>query len=81
MNRLHVYISFNIGIKSIGSGSQQQRYTITIIYCTTHESIPMHLDKAPYILPSEAAAVCTQEGGKRIRIYYIKREEHEYDYV
>ena len=30
----------------------------------------MHLDTVPYILPSEAAAaVCIQEGGKRIRLY------------
>ena len=33
----------------------------------------MHFDMAPYIRPSEAAAaaaaVCTQVGGKRIRLY------------
>jgi len=41
-------------------------YTVTI-YSTTHESNPLHLDTEPYILLSEAAAaVCIQEGGKRI---------------
>lgn len=44
----------------------------------------MHLDTAPYILPSEAAAaVCVQERGKRIRLYIRLLQGgggNEYDY-
>ena len=60
MDWLHIHISFGIDIKSIGSSSQQQRYTITI-YSTANESNPMNLGKAFYILPSEVVVVIKSE--------------------
>jgi len=61
-----MYISVYFWHRIHWKQQQQQRYTVTK-YSTTHESNPMYLDKATYILPSGAAAICTQE--KRIRLY------------
>jgi len=77
MNRLHVYIRFGIGIESIRSSSQQQRYTITI-YSTTHESNPMHSDTAFYILYHQKQQEHEYKEKKNEYNYY--KEEENYNH-
>ena len=74
MNRLHVFIiiSIGIGIAFIESSSSND---ILLLYIVLHTNpIQCIWIRPPYMLPSEAATVCTQEGGKRIRLYIERRK-------
>ena len=66
MLQLHVYIIIFIGIQSIESSSNNILYIYIVV---VHTNRIQYIWIRQLILPSEAAAVCIQEGWRGIRLY------------